>query len=195
MGTPAYLPPQQAEGRLDQIDQRTDTYGLGAMLYSILTRRPPFVGSNTLDVLKQATAGKPHAAPGSLYQSTCGSRRSLASRCGEGARGAATLRRLNWPRRSNAPPARHPAPARRKRRPSHVDGDPSVESQRGHEPRPVSAADADGGRGSTPWPSALTAAPPPTLDATRRTQRILLRPGYRPPPLSTRDLPSASHQG
>jgi PAS domain S-box-containing protein len=59
LGTPAYMAPEQAEGWLDQIDQRTDIYGLGAMLYEILTGQPPFVGANTLEVLQQALRGNP----------------------------------------------------------------------------------------------------------------------------------------
>ena len=66
IGTPAYMAPEQAEGRLEQIDERTDVYGLGAMLYEILTGQPPFVGSNTLDVLKQAIRGNP-APPRELW--------------------------------------------------------------------------------------------------------------------------------
>jgi PAS domain S-box-containing protein len=59
VGTPAYMAPEQAQGRLEQIDQRTDVYGLGAMLYEILTGRPPFVGSTTVEVLRQAIRGNP----------------------------------------------------------------------------------------------------------------------------------------
>jgi PAS domain S-box-containing protein len=59
VGTPAYMAPEQAEGRQDDIDQRTDIYGLGAIFYEILTGRPPFVGTTTLDVLMQAVRGNP----------------------------------------------------------------------------------------------------------------------------------------
>jgi PAS domain S-box-containing protein len=59
IGTPAYMAPEQAEGRQDQIDERTDVYGLGAMLYEILTGQPPFDGATTLEVLKKAIRGNP----------------------------------------------------------------------------------------------------------------------------------------
>jgi PAS domain S-box-containing protein len=59
IGTPVYMAPEQAEGRQDQIDQRTDIYCLGSMLYTILTGRSPFDGSNIFDVLRKAVAGDP----------------------------------------------------------------------------------------------------------------------------------------
>jgi PAS domain S-box-containing protein len=66
LGTPAYMAPEQAQGRLNEIDQRTDVFGLGAIFYEILTSRPPFVGGNTLEVLKNAIQGKP-ALPRELW--------------------------------------------------------------------------------------------------------------------------------
>jgi PAS domain S-box-containing protein len=59
VGTPAYMAPEQAEGRLDQVDHRTDIFGLGAILYEILTGRPPFTGTTTMEVIRKAIRGDP----------------------------------------------------------------------------------------------------------------------------------------
>jgi serine/threonine-protein kinase len=59
IGTPAYMPPEQAEGRLDRIDARSDVYGLGAILYDILTGEPPFTGDDTAEVLRRVVHEEP----------------------------------------------------------------------------------------------------------------------------------------
>jgi WD40 repeat protein len=51
MGTPSYVSPEQAAGRLADIDARTDIWSLGAMLYEILTGHPPFPGRTATEVL------------------------------------------------------------------------------------------------------------------------------------------------
>jgi len=53
-GSPAYMAPEQAWGRDDEIDERTDVFGLGALLYEMMTLRPPFAGSELNDVLDAA---------------------------------------------------------------------------------------------------------------------------------------------
>ncbi len=53
------MAPEQAAGRLDLIDRRTDVYGLGAVLYEILTGRPPFVGRDAGSVLRKVQEKEP----------------------------------------------------------------------------------------------------------------------------------------
>ena len=61
LGTPAYMAPEQASGRLADIDERTDVYGLAAILYDILTGRPPFTGPVAQVLVEVCT--KPPAPP------------------------------------------------------------------------------------------------------------------------------------
>jgi tRNA A-37 threonylcarbamoyl transferase component Bud32/tetratricopeptide (TPR) repeat protein len=51
IGTPAYMPPEQARGDVDLITARSDVYSLGAVLYELVTGVAPFEGPNVLDIL------------------------------------------------------------------------------------------------------------------------------------------------
>ena len=54
MGTPSYMPPEQAVGDLAEIDESSDIFGLGAILYYILTDLPPYTGEDIHNVLAKA---------------------------------------------------------------------------------------------------------------------------------------------
>jgi tetratricopeptide (TPR) repeat protein len=56
LGTWPYMPPEQANGRIEEMDRRSDVFGLGAMLCVILTGKPPYVGPTPEDVIRQARA-------------------------------------------------------------------------------------------------------------------------------------------
>jgi TolB-like protein/tRNA A-37 threonylcarbamoyl transferase component Bud32 len=54
-GTPGYIAPEQAEGTTADLTPAADVYSLGAILFDLLTGRPPFLGSNALSVIRQAS--------------------------------------------------------------------------------------------------------------------------------------------
>src|SRR5207248_178935 len=54
LGTPAYMPPEQALGEVDRLDERCDVFSLGAMLCEVLTGQPPYAGNDPSAVLRKA---------------------------------------------------------------------------------------------------------------------------------------------
>ncbi|MHB0960024.1 MAG: WD40 domain-containing protein [Pirellulaceae bacterium] len=58
MGTPAYMPPEQALGDIDNLDERADVFGLGAILCEILTGKPPYVADDGGLLFRMASRGK-----------------------------------------------------------------------------------------------------------------------------------------
>src|SRR5262245_60568317 len=79
LGTPAFMPPEQAVGALDQVAARSDVFGLGAILAVILTGRPPFCADSAEGARVLAARGKVGDCFGRL--DACGADPGLVALC------------------------------------------------------------------------------------------------------------------
>lgn len=59
LGTPSYMPPEQASGKIQEIGPLSDVYSLGALLYATITGRPPFQAASVMDTLVQVLEREP----------------------------------------------------------------------------------------------------------------------------------------
>src|SRR5262249_12386960 len=77
LGTPAYMAPEQARGEHGRVSPATDVHALGAVFYEMVTGRPPFAGSSTMETLLQV----PDQAPAPLRQHNAGLPATLEAVC------------------------------------------------------------------------------------------------------------------
>ena len=79
LGTPAFMSPEQAIGAIDQVDARSDVFGLGGILCAILTGRPPYTGDTAESTRQLAARAKLDDALGRL--ASCGAGPELVTLC------------------------------------------------------------------------------------------------------------------
>lgn len=58
MGSPAWMPPEQANGDIDQLGPQSDVFGLGAILYNLLTGKPPFHSTSSVESIRKSSSAQ-----------------------------------------------------------------------------------------------------------------------------------------
>lgn len=81
LGTPTYMAPEQAAGEVHKVNQRSDVFGLGALLCVMLTDKPPFAGQDSESIRLNAVRGKMDEALASL--ATCDAEPAVVALCRE----------------------------------------------------------------------------------------------------------------
>jgi serine/threonine protein kinase len=61
LGTPHYMPPEQAKGEIEELDERSDVYSMGALIYEVLAGTPPFEGDTAEEILMKVVGEEPRS--------------------------------------------------------------------------------------------------------------------------------------
>ena len=79
LGSPGWWPPEQALGKREQVDERSDVWGLGGILFTLLTGRPPLDGGSLVDAIAVLERGVP--PPSSLREGIPAALDGVCLRC------------------------------------------------------------------------------------------------------------------
>ena len=110
VGTPLYMSPEQAHGRHDQLDAKSDQCALGLILFELVALKRPLGGKTLAEVLTQASSGDARAARARLRRGRFPASSAPSSRKASAPRAGRSLRLGRRARRRSAP-----LPARRRR--------------------------------------------------------------------------------